>query len=104
MKYFYSEKWEEDNYYHICFTDDLYDKLRPFYNPAGMNSYFNLFYRLFGLLPNNFFQYIQVTFNAKIKIDKPLQFVTFYFQTKSEAEKFITELNRRMAWVKEFKE
>lgn len=103
MKNFYIEKWEEDNNFHIHFTDELYAKLRPFYDNSGRNSYFSLYFRMFGLLPYNFFQYVQVTFHARIKLDKVLHFSAFSFPAKNDAEAFVTELEKRITWIKEFK-
>ena len=61
--YFKIEQDENKNY-EIRMTDKFYSFTYPFYKK---DSYFNIFYRLFNLLPKDFYHYIGTTYHAQFQ-------------------------------------
>lgn len=91
MKYFSVEKNEEGNF-SIEMTSDFYKFTSPHYKKG---SYFNVLYRLFGLLPQDFYHYVGSQYGAQFKKNKYIRHVNMTFREKEKATEFCKELNRR---------
>ena len=92
-------KVEQDNdVYVIMMTDKFYNYTLPYYN----DSYNNIMYRLFNLLPKDFYHYIGYKYNAQFQKSKYLaNFVKTSFKKKEDAENFCKECNRRFQYCVE---
>ena len=73
-------KVEQDNdVYVIMMTDKFYNYTLPYYN----DSYNNIMYRLFNLLPKDFYHYIGFKYKAQFKKSQYLSnFVKMSFKRK----------------------
>lgn len=90
--YFKSFLYEKDKYT-IVMTDDFYKYCQPLYEKG---SYFNIVYRLFGLLPQDFYHYVGYKYNAFfMKSDSLKNYVKMFFKTKKDVDELVKELNRR---------
>ena len=92
-------KVEQDNdNYIIMMTEKFYKYTLPYYN----DSYFNIMYRLFNLLPKDFYHYIGYRYNAQFQKSKYLSnFVKMSFKKEPDAKEFCKELNRRFHYCVE---
>ena len=92
-------KVEQDNdTYVIMMTDKFYKYTLPYFN----QSYFNILYRLFNLLPKDFYHYIGYKYNAQFQKSKYLaNFVKTSFKKKEDAENCCKECNRRFQYLVE---
>ena len=96
--YFKIEQDENKNY-EVRMTEKFYEHAYPFYKK---DSYFNIFYRLFNLLPKDFYHYIGYKYNAQFQKSKYLaNFVKTSFKKKEDAENFCKECNRRFQYCVE---
>ena len=59
------------------------------------DSYFNIFYRLFNLLPKDFYHYVSVQYHAQFQKSKYIRYVKMSFKVEKDAKDFCKELNRR---------
>ena len=85
-------KVEQDNdIYVIMMTDKFYKYTLPYFN----QSYFNILYRLFNLLPKDFYHYIGTTYHAQFQKSKYIRHVHMTFKNEKDAKNFCNELNRR---------
>lgn len=86
-------KVEQDNdIYVIMMTDKFYNYTLPYYN----DSYNNIMYRLFNLLPKDFYHYVGYKYKAQFKKSQYLSnFVKMSFKEKENANIFCKEINRR---------
>ena len=83
----------ENKTYGIRMTNKFYSYTEKFY--CG-DSYYNMMFRLFGLLPKDFFHYISSKYNAKFEEHPSLKnYIRTVFTNKEDAEKLCRELNRR---------
>ena len=89
--YFKIEQDENKNY-EVKMTEKCYEYAYPFYKK---DSYFNIFYRLFNLLPNDFYHYIGVQYHAQFQKSKYIRYVKMSFKKEEDAKDFCKELNRR---------
>lgn len=89
-------KVEQDNdVYVIMMTDKFYNYTLPYYN----DSYNNIMYRLFNLLPKDFYHYVGFKYKAQFKKSQYLSnFVKMSFKEKENADNFCKELNRRFQY------
>ena len=89
-------KVEQDNdIYVIMMTDKFYKYTLPYFN----DSYFNIMYRLFNLLPKDFYHYVGFKYKAQFQKSKYLSnFVKMSFKEKENAETFCKEVNRRFQY------
>lgn len=84
----------EDKSYSIYFDDDFYTIFYQYYEG---DSYFNIVYRLFGLLPQDFYHYVGATYNAYFKPSKYVNgFIYTLFKEKKDAIKFANEIDKRI--------
>lgn len=86
----------DDNTYSIYFSDAFYTLVKSTYHNE---SYFNIYYRLFGLLPQDFYHYVGATYNAKFVPCPHLQNLIYMrFTTKQFAELFCKEVDKRITY------
>jgi hypothetical protein len=92
-------KVEQDNdNYTIMMTENFYKYTLPYYN----DSYFNIMYRLFNLLPKDFYHYVGFKYKAQFQKSKYLSnFVKMSFKKESDAKEFCKECNRRFHYCVE---
>ena len=92
-------KVEQDNdNYIIMMIEKFYKYTLPYYN----DSYFNIMYRLFNLLPKDFYHYVGFKYKAQFQKSKYLSnFVKMSFKKESDAKEFCKELNRRFHYCVE---
>ena len=84
----------DDKTYSIFFDDSFYKIFYQFYNG---NSYFNVLYRLFGLLPQDFYHMVGARYNAIYKPSPYLKTLIYMqFKNKSDAIKFANEIDKRI--------
>ena len=94
MKYFKVER-NEHEHFEVKLTEQFYELVYPFYKK---DSYFNIFYRLFNLLPKDFYHYVGYKYHAVFQKSKYIKFVKMMFKTKEEANVFCKEINRRLQY------
>ena len=85
----------DDNLYSIYFTDKFYEIFRPYYTGG---SYFNILYRIFGLLPQDFYHMIGKQYNA---IFKPSTVLKNHIHTrfkKEDALNLCKEIDARLQY------
>ena len=84
---------EQDNdIYTIMMTDKFYKYTVHYFN----DSYNNIMYRLFNLLPKDFYHYVGFKYKAQFKKSQYLSnFIKMSFKEKENANEFCKELNRR---------
>lgn len=93
------EQWDNGPY-QIYFSDNFYDLFTPYYKPCG--SYFNVMYRLFGLLPHEFFQWCAREFNAIVEPNPYIKsHIRMCFKNKNDANRLCKEINTRINYYVE---
>ena len=90
--YFYIE--EDENKYSIKMTENFYKYTTPYFH----QSYFNIMYRLFNLMPRDFYHYVGYTYHKIIKKSKYINFIHMYFENINDAKQFCKELNSRFQY------
>ena len=95
--YFKIEQDENKNY-EIRMTEKFYNFTQSFYRK---DSYFNIFYRLFNLLPKDFYHYIGTHYNAQFQKSKYIRHIHMTFKNEKDAKNFCKELNRRFHYCVE---
>ena len=95
--YFKIEQDENKNY-EIRMTEKFYNFTQSFYKK---DSYFNIFYRLFNLLPKDFYHYVSVYYNAQFQKSKYIRHIHMTFKNEKDAKNFCKELNRRFHYCVE---
>ena len=87
----------EDKTYSLYFDEDFYRHFSQYYIKS---SYYNILYRIFGLLPQDFYHYIGATYNASFKPSPNLHdFIYTLFINKSDAIAFSNEVNKRLTQI-----
>ena len=87
----------EDKTYSLYFDEDFYKYFTKYYKK---DSYFNILYRIFGLLPQDFYHYIGATFGAQFKPSPLLHnFIYTFFIDKQNAIAFANEVDRRLTYI-----
>ena len=66
---------EDENKYSIKMTENFYKYAIPYFH----QSYFNIMYRLFDLMPRDFYHYIVYTYHAIFQKIKYINFIHIYF-------------------------
>lgn len=89
--YFKIEQDENKNY-EIKMTEKFYNYTQSFYKK---DSYFNIFYRLFNLLPQDFYHYVGARYQAQFQKSKYIYHIKMSFKMEQNAKDFCKELNRR---------
>lgn len=86
-----------DNNYELFFTNEFYKVFSPFY--TGHNSYFNVMFRVFGLLPQDFYHYVGAVYGASFQPHKYIRkYITMFWKDKKLATKFAQELDNRISY------
>lgn len=93
MTNFFEIAQDENKNFVLSFTDTFYKKMSPYYRG---DSYCNVLYRLFGLLPQDFYHYCGITYAAQFRPSESIRHVQMYWTDKNNAEKFCKEANLRM--------
>lgn len=76
-------------------TKKFYDYAYPYFN----QSYLNILYRLFNLLPKDFYHYIGYKYHAQYQKSKNIpDFIRMSFKTEADAKAFCKEANRRFKY------
>ena len=89
---------QDENQFMIMMTDNFYKHTKPYFH----ESYFNIMYRLFNLLPKDFYHYIGFKYKAQFQKSKYLSnFVKMSFKLEKDAKEFCKELNRRFHYCVE---
>ena len=93
MNFIKIEKNDDDTY-SLFFDDNFYKYFTKHYTSG---SYFNIFYRLFGFLPQDFYHMAAAKYNA---IFQPNPYVKRHirmkFKTKNDATILAKEINTRL--------
>ena len=87
--YFKIEK-ESNERYIIRMTDLFYKYCYPFYK---RHSYFNILYRMYGLLPYDFYHYMSAKYN--MHFEKGTCAIISFFKTEKDAMNYCRDLNTR---------
>lgn len=92
--YFYVFQSEVvDGNYTIGMTDLFYKYMLPYYKG---DSYFNVLYRLFGLVPQDFYHYISYKYKAHFRKHPTFtKFAYTFFINEQDANMFCREINKR---------
>lgn len=85
---------ENENKYTIKMTDKFYEYTTPYFH----QSYLNIMYRLFNLLPRDFYHYVGYTYHASFQKSKYINFIHTYFENIKDAKEFCKELNKRFQY------
>lgn len=86
----------EDFSYSIFFNENFYKIFSPYYDG---DSYFNILYRLFGMMPQDFYHYVGATYKAFFKPSAFLKnHIYMQFKVKELAAKFADEIDRRITY------
>ena len=95
MKYTMLDTYDNNTYY-VRFTHDLTALFKQ-YNTGG--SYINILYRLFGLLPQDFYHYLHNQYNATFQPNPYVKrHIRVQFQNKQDAIKLTTEIDNRIKY------
>lgn len=90
------EQMDNKNY-EIYFTDKFYENFYPYYNGS---SYFNILYRLFGLLPRDFYHMVGASYHAIYVPSRFIKnFIHMQFQNKTDAANFCREVDHRIQYI-----
>ena len=85
---------EDENKYSIKMTENFYKYATPYFH----QSYFNIMYRLFDLMPRDFYHYVGYTYHAVFQKSKYINFIHMYFENINDAKQFCEELNSRFQY------
>lgn len=86
---------QDGNEYNIKMTEHFYKYTQPYFN----DSFFNIFYRLFNLLPKDFYHYVGYKYKAQFQKSKYLSnFVRMSFSKEKDARDFCKEVNTRFQY------
>lgn len=98
MTYFNIEQDGSFNY-SLRFNDNFYKVFEPYYKG---DSYWNLLYRLFGMLPQDFYHYVGATYHALFKPSPYVKTVIYmYFKKKEHAIQLANEIDKRINYCVE---
>ena len=87
----------DDNTYSLYFDEDFYKYFNPYYVKS---SYYNILYRIFGLLPQDFYHYIGATYNAQFKPSPIIKgFIYTQFKNKNDIIQFANEVDKRLTQI-----
>lgn len=86
----------EDKLYLIYFSPKFYDLFDLFYKPEG--SYYNILYRLFGLLPQDFYHMLAKEYHAIFQKSPVLKNHVYVRFKHADALTFCNEINRRIEY------
>ena len=80
----------------IYFTAEFYNKFHQYYNHDG--SYFNILYRVFGILPQDFYHMAAAVYNASFILNPYYKkHVLMVFKNKNDGERLCKEINTRLS-------
>ena len=94
----YIEILQNDNKtYSFHFSSEFYKIFEPYYQG---DSYFNILYRLFGLLPQDFYHMLGSTYHATFSPSKLVSFVIHTeFPNKTDIINFANEVDKRINYL-----
>lgn len=99
IEYFFIDNYsdEKEEKYLVKMTQAFYDYLveKSIDRSKPEFSYNNVFFRLYLLMPYDFFKFISAEYGATL-IAKYNSYVHWYFKTKKEAVNFCQDCNARM--------
>lgn len=96
--YYIIENWKDStgDYFVVGMTNNFYRIMNKYYDGG---SYHDVCFRLFGLLPGEYYKYISATYGAKLRrYDNSQRYVRVLFSNRNEAQALIKELNERMSY------
>ena len=85
---------EYEGKYYIKMTDKFYSLTVKYF----AHSYLNLMYRLFNMLPRDFYHYVGFVYNASFQKNKYINFINMFFEKEDDAKEFCKELNKRFQY------
>ena len=86
----------EDFTYTVFFTQPFYDIFEKYYTHG---SYVTLLYRLFGMLPQDFYHYIGAQYHATFKPSPYVENLIYVrFKNKNDAINYANEIDRRITY------
>lgn len=93
---FFKVEENDDKTYSIAFTDTFYKKMTPYYRGG---SYWNVLYRLFNMLPQDFYHYVGFAYGASFKKSDCIRNVRMLWNDKENAKKFCDDANKRFMGI-----
>lgn len=93
---FFTVEKNDDKTFSLALTDAFYKKMYPHY--CG-GSYWNVLYRLFNMLPQDFYHYVGFTYKASFKKSESIRHIYMFWTKEKDAKMFCDELNRRFKEV-----
>lgn len=91
-------KQNDNKTYSVFFDDEFYKLFHQYYIKG---SYENVLYRLFGLLPQDFYHYVGATFHASYRPSQSLHSLIYMeFINRKDAIMFANEIDRRITYCK----
>lgn len=97
MKYVKADTNTINGQWSIYFTAEFYEKFRQYYNHNG--SYFNIFYRIFGLLPQDFYHMAAIKYGASFTPNPYYKnHILMFFKNKKDCEALCKEINIRLSY------
>ena len=85
-----------DKTYSLYFNDNFYTIFTPYYRSG---SYYTILYRLFGLLPQDFYHYAGATYHATFKPSPHLKSnIYMLFSNKNDIMAFANEIDKRISY------
>lgn len=86
----------DNNTYYVRFSWAYIDLFKK-YNTGG--SYYNILYRLFGLLPQDFYHYLNKQYNASFQPNPYVKcHIRVQFKNKQDAINLANEIDRRIKY------
>lgn len=83
--------------YELFFTNEFYKVFSPYYNHK--NSYFNMMFKVFGLLPQDFYHYVGSNYGASFRPHKYVKkHITMFWEDKKKATLFAQEVDKRITY------
>lgn len=86
----------DNNTYHVRFTSEFINLFKPY---CTRGSYINILYRLFGLLPQDFYHYLHNQYNASFQPNPYIKrHIRVQFKNKQDAIQFANEIDNRIKY------
>lgn len=87
----------DDKTFSFHFSSNFYNIFTPYYRGG---SYFNILYRLFGLLPQDFYHMLGAKYHATFVPSKLVKFVIYTkFSNKADIINFANEVDKRINYL-----
>lgn len=89
---------DDDGTYRVYFNENFYSCFIAYYDG---DSYFNIYYRLFGLPPKDFYHFLGAKYNAQFKRSSTTpNLIHHYFSKREDAIAFANEVDRRLNYCR----